>query len=107
VGPHLRRGRAEFPDIATDYQHVDAAAMFLVTQPQRYDVIVTDNLFGDILTDIAPPSPAASGWPPAGASTRSGASRRCSNRSTARPPTSRAKAVATRPAAVPLGRDHA
>src|SRR6185295_1584711 len=44
---------AEFPEIATDYQHVDAAAMFLVTQPQRYDVIVTDNLFGDILTDIA------------------------------------------------------
>jgi 3-isopropylmalate dehydrogenase len=44
---------SEFPDITTDYQHVDAAAMFLVTQPQRYDVIVTDNLFGDILTDIA------------------------------------------------------
>jgi len=45
--------KAEFPEIATDYQHVDAAAMYLVTQPQRYDVIVTDNLFGDILTDIA------------------------------------------------------
>jgi 3-isopropylmalate dehydrogenase len=44
---------AEFPEITTDYQHVDAAAMFLVTQPSRYDVIVTDNLFGDILTDIA------------------------------------------------------
>jgi 3-isopropylmalate dehydrogenase len=44
---------AEHPEIASDYQHVDAAAMFLVTQPQRYDVIVTDNLFGDILTDIA------------------------------------------------------
>ena len=44
---------AEFPDIATEYQHVDAAAMYLVTQPQRFDVIVTDNLFGDILTDIA------------------------------------------------------
>jgi len=44
---------AEFPDITTEYQHVDAAAMFLVTQPQRYDVVVTDNLFGDILTDIA------------------------------------------------------
>jgi 3-isopropylmalate dehydrogenase len=44
---------AEYPDITTGYQHVDAAAMFLVTQPQRYDVIVTDNLFGDILTDIA------------------------------------------------------
>jgi 3-isopropylmalate dehydrogenase len=43
----------EFPDVTTEYQHVDAAAMFLVTQPQRYDVIVTDNLFGDILTDIA------------------------------------------------------
>ncbi|MEU8182202.1 3-isopropylmalate dehydrogenase [Micromonospora sp. NPDC049044] len=44
---------AEHPDVATEYQHVDAAAMFLVTQPQRYDVVVTDNLFGDILTDIA------------------------------------------------------
>lgn len=44
---------AEHPEIATEYQHVDAAAMFLVTQPQRYDVIVTDNLFGDILTDLA------------------------------------------------------
>jgi 3-isopropylmalate dehydrogenase len=43
----------EYPGIGTEYQHVDAAAMFLVTQPQRYDVIVTDNLFGDILTDIA------------------------------------------------------
>src|SRR2546429_6275144 len=44
---------AEHPAIATEYQHVDAAAMFLVTQPSRYDVVVTDNLFGDILTDIA------------------------------------------------------
>jgi 3-isopropylmalate dehydrogenase len=44
---------AEYPAITTEYQHVDAAAMFLVTQPQRYDVIVTDNLFGDILTDVA------------------------------------------------------
>jgi 3-isopropylmalate dehydrogenase len=43
----------EFPEITTEYQHVDAAAMFLATQPQRFDVIVTDNLFGDILTDIA------------------------------------------------------
>jgi 3-isopropylmalate dehydrogenase len=44
---------AEFPEVTTEYQHVDAASMFLVTNPQRYDVIVTDNLFGDILTDIA------------------------------------------------------
>jgi 3-isopropylmalate dehydrogenase len=43
----------EHPDITTDYQHVDAAVMYLVTDPQRYDVIVTDNLFGDILTDLA------------------------------------------------------
>lgn len=44
---------AEYPDISTEYQHVDAAAMFFVTHPQRFDVVVTDNLFGDILTDIA------------------------------------------------------
>jgi 3-isopropylmalate dehydrogenase len=43
----------EFPDIATDYLHVDAASMFFVTHPERFDVVVTDNLFGDILTDIA------------------------------------------------------
>jgi 3-isopropylmalate dehydrogenase len=43
----------DFPDVVTEYQHVDAASMFMVTNPQRYDVIVTDNLFGDILTDIA------------------------------------------------------
>jgi 3-isopropylmalate dehydrogenase len=42
----------EFPDVAVDYQHVDAASMFFVTQPERFDVIVTDNLFGDILTDL-------------------------------------------------------
>jgi 3-isopropylmalate dehydrogenase len=44
---------AEFPTVSTEYQHVDAAAMFLVTDPQRYDVVVTDNLFGDVLTDLA------------------------------------------------------
>lgn len=44
---------AEYPDVATDYLHVDAATIFLVTDPGRFDVIVTDNLFGDILTDEA------------------------------------------------------
>jgi 3-isopropylmalate dehydrogenase len=44
---------SEYPDITTDYLHVDAAAMFFVTQPHRFDVVVTDNLFGDIITDIA------------------------------------------------------
>jgi 3-isopropylmalate dehydrogenase len=44
---------AEFPDVSTAYQHVDAATIFMVTDPGRFDVIVTDNLFGDIVTDIA------------------------------------------------------
>jgi 3-isopropylmalate dehydrogenase len=43
----------EYPTITTEYIHVDAAAMFFVTNPDRFDVVVTDNLFGDILTDIA------------------------------------------------------
>jgi 3-isopropylmalate dehydrogenase len=42
----------EFGEVAVDYCHVDAATMFLVTDPERFDVIVTDNLFGDILTDL-------------------------------------------------------
>jgi 3-isopropylmalate dehydrogenase len=42
----------EYPVVAVDYSHVDAASMFFVTQPERFDVIVTDNLFGDILTDL-------------------------------------------------------
>jgi len=44
---------AEFPEVTTDYLHVDAATIFLATQPERFDVIVTDNLFGDIITDLA------------------------------------------------------
>lgn len=44
---------AEHPDVTVDYLHVDAATIFLVTDPARFDVIVTDNLFGDILTDLA------------------------------------------------------
>lgn len=44
---------AEFPEVSTAYQHVDAATIFMVTDPGRFDVIVTDNLFGDIVTDIA------------------------------------------------------
>ncbi|MGW5846491.1 3-isopropylmalate dehydrogenase [Streptomyces sp. NPDC055254] len=43
----------EYPEVTTDYLHVDAATIFFVTQPERFDVIVTDNLFGDILTDLA------------------------------------------------------
>jgi 3-isopropylmalate dehydrogenase len=43
---------ADFPQVTVDYQHVDAASMFFITDPGRFDVVVTDNMFGDILTDI-------------------------------------------------------
>ncbi|MDD1477204.1 3-isopropylmalate dehydrogenase [Arthrobacter sp. H16F315] len=43
----------EFPDVTHDYLHIDAATIFMVTDPARFDVIVTDNLFGDIITDLA------------------------------------------------------
>ena len=43
----------DYPGVVHDYNHVDAACIYLVEQPSRYDVIVTDNLFGDILTDLA------------------------------------------------------
>ncbi len=43
---------AEYPDVTTDYVHVDAACLYLVTAPERFDVVVTDNLFGDIITDL-------------------------------------------------------
>ncbi|MDP6288256.1 MAG: isocitrate/isopropylmalate family dehydrogenase, partial [Acidimicrobiales bacterium] len=42
----------EYPDVETAYNHVDAACIYFVQSPQQYDVIVTDNLFGDILTDL-------------------------------------------------------
>ena len=51
--PHLSGGGGRVPGVVTDYLHVDAATIFLVTDPARFDVIVTDNLFGDILTDLA------------------------------------------------------
>ncbi len=43
---------AEFPDVSVDYAHVDAACLYFVTDPGRFDVVVTDNLFGDIITDL-------------------------------------------------------
>ncbi|MGI9015944.1 MAG: 3-isopropylmalate dehydrogenase [Euzebya sp.] len=45
-------GTQEFPDVARDYVHVDAMCLYLVTAPERFDVVVTDNLFGDIITDL-------------------------------------------------------
>jgi 3-isopropylmalate dehydrogenase len=43
----------DYPDVSSDYNHVDATCIYLVENPTRYDVIVTDNLFGDIITDLA------------------------------------------------------
>jgi 3-isopropylmalate dehydrogenase len=44
--------KADYPSIQTDYHHVDACTMYMVTKPQVYDVIVTTNMFGDIITDL-------------------------------------------------------
>jgi 3-isopropylmalate dehydrogenase len=49
----VERVATEFPEVTTDYLHVDAATIFMVTNPSRFDVVVTDNLFGDIVTDLA------------------------------------------------------
>ncbi|MCZ7592714.1 MAG: 3-isopropylmalate dehydrogenase [Kiritimatiellae bacterium] len=53
VRTHKEVGDKDFPDIRQDYNHVDAATMWFVKQPEWYDVIVTENLFGDIITDLA------------------------------------------------------
>ena len=45
-------GEADFPDVERDYVHVDAACLYFVTSPERFDVVVTENLFGDIITDL-------------------------------------------------------
>jgi 3-isopropylmalate dehydrogenase len=45
-------GAAEHPEVTRDYVHVDAACLYFVTQPDRFDVVVTENLFGDIITDL-------------------------------------------------------
>jgi 3-isopropylmalate dehydrogenase len=45
--------KPEFPDVATAYNHIDAACIYFVERPESFDVVVTDNLFGDILTDLA------------------------------------------------------
>ncbi|MGH8870325.1 MAG: 3-isopropylmalate dehydrogenase [Actinomycetes bacterium] len=48
----VERVAADHPDVTVDYCHMDAASMYFVSQPERFDVVVTDNLFGDILTDL-------------------------------------------------------
>jgi 3-isopropylmalate dehydrogenase len=53
VRSHKEMGDRDYTDIKQDYNHVDAATMWFVKQPEWYDVIVTENLFGDIITDLA------------------------------------------------------
>ncbi|MGI8519459.1 MAG: isocitrate/isopropylmalate dehydrogenase family protein, partial [Actinomycetota bacterium] len=48
-----RKVLQDFPEVSLDYQHADAAAYLLVTEPERFDVVLTDNLFGDLLSDLA------------------------------------------------------
>ena len=75
------------------YQHVDAATIHLVTDPGRFDVIVTDNLFGDIITDLAAAVCGGIGLAASGNIDATGPIRRCSNRCTAAHPTSRVRAL--------------
>ena len=49
----VRDMQTDYPDVEVDYLHIDAATIFMVTDPSRFDVLVTDNLFGDIITDLA------------------------------------------------------
>jgi isocitrate/isopropylmalate dehydrogenase len=60
VGPPRRRDVRRYPDVAMDKQHIDILCARFVLQPQRFDVVVASNLFGDILTDLGPPAPAPS-----------------------------------------------
>lgn len=53
VRAHKEMGDRDYPDIKQDYNHVDACTMWFVKQPEWYDVVVTENLFGDIITDLA------------------------------------------------------
>ncbi len=86
----------EYPEVSVAYQHVDSTTIHLVTDPGRYDVIVTDNLFGDILTDLAAAVTGGIGLAASGNIDASRTPRRCSSRCTARPRTSRARASPTR-----------
>ena len=53
VRAHKEMGDRDYPDVKQDYNHVDACTMWFVKQPEWYDVVVTENLFGDIITDLA------------------------------------------------------
>jgi hypothetical protein len=79
---------SEHPEVTVDYVHIDAATIYLVTNPGRFDVIVTDNLFGDILTDLAGAVTGGIGLAASGNINPDGAFLRCSSPCTARRRTS-------------------
>jgi 3-isopropylmalate dehydrogenase len=56
----------DFPDIKTDYVHVDACCIYMIEDPSRFDVIVTENMFGDIITDLAAVTQGGMGVAPSG-----------------------------------------
>jgi tartrate dehydrogenase/decarboxylase/D-malate dehydrogenase len=62
--------KKNYPGVKTDQYHVDGLSIQLVLNPDRFDVIVASNLFGDILSDLGPPPPARSASPPRATSTR-------------------------------------
>jgi tartrate dehydrogenase/decarboxylase/D-malate dehydrogenase len=57
VGRARRRGVEAYPDVTVDKQHIDILSARFVLQPQRFDVVVASNLFGDILSDLGPRPP--------------------------------------------------
>ncbi len=94
----VERVGLDFPEVTTAYQHVDAATIFMVNDPTRFDVIVTDNLFGDIITDLAAAIAGGIGLAASGnINAPTARCRRCSSRCTVRPPTSPGRARPTRP----------
>ena len=69
----------EYPDIKTDYNHVNACCMWMIKNPEYFDVIVTTNMFGDIITDLAGIFQGAWAWRPAATSIPSPAAPACSS----------------------------
>jgi tartrate dehydrogenase/decarboxylase/D-malate dehydrogenase len=86
----------EFPDVTHDKYHIDILTAQFVMNPQRFDVVVASNLFGDILSDLGPPAPARSALRHRATSTPRANIPACSNPSTVRRPILRAKALPIR-----------
>ena len=86
----------EYPEIKSDYQHVDACCMRMVANPERFDVIVTTNMFGDIITDLGAVLQGGMGLAASGNLNPDGRLPACSSRCTARRPTSPARGWPTR-----------